>query len=419
MLTDDGQVRPEGFTTIDWLIDRCRVHELWVVLDLHGAPGGQTGTNIDDSPRGLPELFTERHYQELTVELWRALATRYRDEPMVAGYDLLNEPLPNEYQYRHADDLVALYGELTAAIRAVDPDHLIMYEGTHWASNWDIFTEVWDPQSVLQFHRYWSPPDRPGIQRYLDVRDRLGLPIYMGEGGENNLDWLQTAFQLYEDEEISWNFWPWKKIETLTSPYSVTAPTGWSEIVEYAAGKAGRPDPEDAWRTLDDLIDGLDIDRCVYRPEVVNALLRRPPLRLPATGFSFRGEGESYQTSEASPLAGFRPDDRVTIVRPSQSADAPIDFSHTAGAPRADDDRLLVQLEPGDWVSYDVHLVAATRLEILVRADAPVRLRLDDTDLPEGAVATTESAVGPGRHEIRLFATHRVLIDGLEITPVS
>ena len=135
----------------------------------------------------------------------------------------------------------------------------------------------WDPQSVLQFHRYWSPPDRPGIRPYLDVRDRLGLPIYMGEGGENNLDWLQTAFQLYEDEEISWNFWPWKKIETLTSPYSVIAPTGWSEIVQYAAGEATRPDPEDACRTLDDLIDGFDIDRCIYRPEVVNALLRRPP----------------------------------------------------------------------------------------------------------------------------------------------
>ena len=109
----------------------------------------------------------------------------------------------------------------------------------------------------------------------------------------------------------------------------------------------------------------------MYRSEVINAVLRRPPIRLPATGFSFRGEGRSYQTSAATPLDGFRPDDRVTIVRPSQPPDAPLDFSHTAGAPRADDDRLLVRLEPGDWVSYDVHVPAATRLEIAVRADAP------------------------------------------------
>src|SRR5215469_7332910 len=282
VLTDDGQLRPDGLATIDWLIDRCRMHRLWVVLDLHGAPGGQTGTNIDDSPHGLPELFTDRHCQELTIQLWRELAHRYCHEPTVAGYDLLNEPLPNEYQHRHADDLVALYGEITTAIRAVDPDHLIIYEGTHWATNWDIFTEVWDPKSVLQFHRYWSAPDRPGIQRYLDTRERLGLPIYMGEGGENNLDWLQTAFQLYEDEEISWNFWPWKKIDTLTSPCSVVPPHGWAQILDYAAGKADKPEPQDAWQVLTDLINGFDLNRCVYRPEVVNALMRRAPLCLPA-----------------------------------------------------------------------------------------------------------------------------------------
>jgi endoglucanase len=396
------------------------------VLDLHGAPGGQTGTNIDDSPRGRPELFLERRYQEQTIHLWQALASRYRDEPVVAGYDLLNEPLPNEYQYQYADDLVALYRELTAAIRAVDPDHLIIYEGTHWASNWDIFTEVWDPQAVLQFHRYWSPPDRPGIQRFLEVRERLGLPIYMGEGGENNLDWLQTAFQLYEDEEISWNFWPWKKMETLTSPCSMTAPTGWTEIVQYAAGQAHRPDPVDAWRALENLLAGIHSDHCVYRPEVVNALLRRAPLRLPATGFSFRGEGESYKTTGATPLPGFRPDDRVTIVRSPGSIDAPLDFSHNGGAPRAGDDRLFVQLEPGDWVSYDVHLVTTTRLEIIVRGETPhVQVRLDDTDVPPDTaatgvqVATTESVVMRGRHEVRITATHRALLDGLEITPIS
>ena len=320
---DDGALLPDGLAAIDWLIDRCRDHSLWVVLDLHGAPGGQTGTNIDDSPRGRPELFTDRRYQELTIELWRALADRYRDEPVVAGYDLLNEPLPNEYQYQYAGELVALYRELTAAIREVDPVHLIIYEGTHWASNWEIFTEVWDDKSMLQFHRYWSPPDRPGIQRHLDVRERLGLPIYMGEGGENSLDWLQTAFQLYEDEQISWNFWPWKKIETLTSPCSVIAPPGWAEIVAYGAGAAPRPEPDKAWRTLLDLLDGFDLTQCVYRSEVVNALLRRPPLRLPATGFSFRGQGDSYQTTGASPLPGFRPDDRVSIVRPDAARRRP------------------------------------------------------------------------------------------------
>ena len=102
----------------------------------------------------------------------------------VMGYDLLNEPLPNEWQHTYGDELALSY-DLTAAIRAIDPDHLIMYEGSHWATNWEIFTEVWDDNSLLQFHRYWLSPDRASIAPYLETRDRLGLPIYMGEGGEN------------------------------------------------------------------------------------------------------------------------------------------------------------------------------------------------------------------------------------------
>ena len=49
LIDADGRLLPEGFTPIDRCIDWCREAGLWVVLDLHGAPGGQTGTNIDDS----------------------------------------------------------------------------------------------------------------------------------------------------------------------------------------------------------------------------------------------------------------------------------------------------------------------------------------------------------------------------------
>ena len=222
----DGSMRPDGLGLIDRVVEWCADQGMWVLLDLHGAPGGQTGTNIDDS-NGRPELFMDGSNEELTITLWRELAIRYRDNTTVLGYDLLNEPLPNEWQHVYPEQLVDLYRRLTEAIREVDSNHIIMYEGTHWANNWDIFTEVWDANSVLQFHKYWSPPDLPSIQRFLDIGAELGLPVFMGEGGENNLDWLATAFQLFEDIGIGWNFWPWKKIDTITSPCSVVAPPGW------------------------------------------------------------------------------------------------------------------------------------------------------------------------------------------------
>ncbi|MGW2515242.1 cellulase family glycosylhydrolase [Streptomyces scopuliridis] len=396
VMDESGEPLSDGYELLDRLVGWCRAHGLWVLLDLHGAPGGQTGTNIDDSPRRRPELFEQPRYRELTLRVWTLLAQRYADEPTVCGYDLLNEPLPDAYQHRYADRLAELYRELTAAIRAVDPHHLIVYEGTHWATNWAIFTEVWDPNSMLQFHKYWSPPDLPSIRPYLDTGDRLGLPVYMGEGGENDLDWLQTAFQLYDDCGISWNFWPWKKLDTTTSPCSAELPPGWDDVTAWAAGRGPKPSADQAWDTLTGLLDRVSLDRCLYRTEVVNAVLRRAPLRLPATGFSFLGEGESYATAQGRPLPYFRSDDSVTVRRRDGSPKK-VDFSRGAQA------EFVVELDPGDWVTYEVNIDRPARLEISVRATGHVVARLDDMEI----LADGAGAGGPlpaGRHKLRVTA---------------
>ena len=388
-------VLAEGFELVDRLIDWCRRQGLWVVLDLHGAPGGQTGTNIDDSPHGAPELFMDERYWAATIELWIAIAKRYRDETAVAVYDLLNEPLPNEYQLSYSARLRDLYLELTRAIREIDPNHAITYEGSHWASNWSIFDRVWDGNSILQFHKYWSPPDRPSIQKYIDVGRDLGLPIYMGEGGENNLDWIHTAFQLYDDWGISWNFWTWKKVETRTSPYSVDAPAGWGDIIDYAARRGPKPSAEAAWQTLEGLIEGLPPARCTYRSEVISALLRRPPMNVPAWGFGFRGPGVSYQTSGATPLSSFRSDDQVTI-----QGSEPVNWHHSGGAPRTAAEELLVSLGPGDWVAYDFTPLANGNPSI-------------EVDVQSGAVKTSVE----GRTVRVTGLAPQTLVRRIEVTP--
>jgi endoglucanase len=91
---DNAAYVEEGFQLLDQLVDWCGKHNVYVILDMHGAPGGQTGANIDDSPNDQPELFTDRKNQDRLVDLWVRIATRYKDKATVAGYDLLNEPLP-------------------------------------------------------------------------------------------------------------------------------------------------------------------------------------------------------------------------------------------------------------------------------------------------------------------------------------
>ena len=372
MIQDEqGEPIETGYAMIDNLIGWCRAHHLWVLLDLHGAPGGQTGTNIDDSPQNLPELFMERRYRDLTLRLWRDVATRYASETVVLGYDLLNEPLPNEWQHTYADDLAELYRDLTREIRAIDPDHLIVYEGAHWATNWDIFTEVWDENSMLQFHKYWSSPDTQSIAKFLEARDRLGLPIYMGEGGENTLEWIYAAFRLYEAHDIGWNFWPWKKIGTRTSPTSIVPPTGWGLVVA-SIDDPGAITAVAASGIFDELLEAMKIENCTWQPQVVAALLAERPTVIPAWGLGYRGAGTSYSVVGARGIPGIRSDEAVglTWARPG---DHPLNpFEQSNGRDYTPGEELVATLAAGDWLEFEAARIGAVRVLDGAGADAPV-----------------------------------------------
>ena len=175
---------------MDSLVSWCKKYKLYVIIDMHAAPGGQTGANIDDSKNDIPELFIESKYQDQLVDLWVKLAQKYKDEPAVAAYDLLNEPLPigtgAADKYKHL--LEPLYQRITAAIRHVDQKHMITVEGFNWANDWSGFNKPFDNNMFYQFHYYcWSRPDNlNGIDQYLKKRDELNAPVWVGETGEKN-----------------------------------------------------------------------------------------------------------------------------------------------------------------------------------------------------------------------------------------
>ncbi len=357
---------------IDRVIEWCRAHRLYVILDLHGAPGGQTGANIDDSERDQPELFMSEENERLTVRLWRLLADRYKDEWIVAGYDLLNEPLP-EWFSAYYGKVMPLYRKIVEAIREVDAKHMIILEGVHWSTDWSIFDEKPDRNVMLQFHKYWNNPDTESIQAYLNKREEWDVPIFMGEGGENNIDWYAGAFRLFEDHDISWNFWTWKKMDTSNSPCSVRKPEGWPSLVAYLEGGA-RPEAALAKRVLWEYLDNLALARCDYHPEVVNALFRRPPVRIPAAFYGYRGEGVSFHAAgRAAPPRGLGDGDGADI-RLVESERTTANFQHGQGEAWRDDEWLCVRLTAEDWLAYEFALApgpVALPVTVELRLSAP------------------------------------------------
>jgi hypothetical protein len=273
----------EGFRLLDRLIGWCRAEGLYVVLDLHAAPGGQTGANIDDSG-GYPWLYQSPQAQDHLVAIWKRLATHYSDEPTVLGYDLLNEPLPPFPKLEPLNSsLEPLYRRLAGEIRKVDPHHILFLGGANWDGNFSVFGKPFDKNVAYTFHKYWSETDESVIRQYLDFRDRYDVPIWMGESGENMDEWIGRFVKMLEQNNIGWAFWPYKKMtEKASSVVSIVPPPDWGKIVDFAKLPRGtahvedrlkaRPEQETINRAFAELLENVRVQKCHVNAGYLNAL---------------------------------------------------------------------------------------------------------------------------------------------------
>ena len=210
---DDGSAdkfEGQGWTLLDRLVGWCRDAGLRVIVDLHAAPGGQTGVNHDDGS-GFPLTFYVPRYRALTVALWKAIAALYRDEPTVLGYDLLNEPIsPYSDEAYLNPRLEPLYREIVAAIRSVDAHHVVLLAGGQWSTSFAMFGRPFDANAVYTYHKFWAKPTRDALQSYLNFSKSWNVPILIGETGEMNNQWNARFRELHERFGIGWVFWPYK-----------------------------------------------------------------------------------------------------------------------------------------------------------------------------------------------------------------
>jgi endoglucanase len=223
-----------GYELLDRVIGMCRNEGLLVVLDMHVAPGGQTGDNIDDS-WGYPFLYDSTESQQLTIDLWKKIAERYRNEPTIAGYDLLNEPIPHFFDTSYFNPkLEPLYKRIVAGIREVDRNHVIFLGGAQWDSNFKVFGPPFDDKLAYTFHKYWTEVKPETVQEYVDFSNKYNVPIWLGESGENTDEWISSFRILLEQNGIGWCFWPYKKLDATSSPVSINMPAEWDAVTSFA-----------------------------------------------------------------------------------------------------------------------------------------------------------------------------------------
>lgn len=269
-----------GYELLDSVISWCKQENLYVILDMHCAPAGQTGDNIDDS-FGYPYLFDSPIAQDHTAKIWKRLAEIYKDEEIIIGYDLLNEPIAHYFDVERLKPLLEpLYKKITKEIREVDSNHLIFIGGAIWNSDFSVFEKPFDDKLVYTFHKYWTEPTQEVIQSYIDFRNKYNVPIWLGESGENTNEWIKEFRVVLEKNNIGWCFWPYKKLDSERSVVSIIQPDDYNIIKKYAESfelsynyiRENRPEINKAKEILRNFLENCKIHNCILNEDYIKAL---------------------------------------------------------------------------------------------------------------------------------------------------
>ncbi len=273
----------EGFAITDSLLSWCEANRIYLILDLHAAPGGQ-GNDVAISDASPVRMWQDERNVEKAIALWRRLAERYRDEEWIGGYDVVNEPNwgftdpegdRNGLGEQVNAPLKKYLVDVTKAIRQVDTNHMIIIEGNGWGNNYNgIFPLDWDDNTAISFHKYWNYNDEGSIAGFLKMREEQNAPLWMSESGENSNVWFTDAISLLESNGIGWCWWTYKRLG-LGTPMEVIPGEGYTRLLDYWAGRAPRPSADEAWEALEILAENYKQENTVFHRDYIDAMFRQ------------------------------------------------------------------------------------------------------------------------------------------------
>lgn len=273
----------KAFIHIDRLVDLCKKHGMYVILDMHAAPGYQNADWHSDNYTGEARLYREANYQQRTVELWKYIANRYKNEDTIAGYDLLNEPvaLTNE----DAMMLNKIYRDIAKAIREVDKKHIIFLKGNMWGQTFDTFEEPFEDKLAYSCHFYTEPGlmqieypnnslgkdscSKEMLEKAMDSRDSFmrknNVPCWVGEFGTIESDPCFTAskekiiidqLDIFNERGHSWTVWSYKDVGNMGTVH-LDPKSPWMQFIDYNRGLKSKYHSEfdpingDNWKLAD------------------------------------------------------------------------------------------------------------------------------------------------------------------------
>lgn len=241
LFENDGnpmKFKKEGFRHIDRLIALCRKYGLYVVLDLHAAQGYQNRDWHSDNDTGWTGLFDNEFHQKRLAALWEFIADHYKEEEVIAGYEIMNEPVcVNDMEVAQ---LNRIHKAACKAIRETGSRQLVFIEGNLWGRSFKDFEDPWDDNLVASIHYYsnlalfnhpypaWTAQevyyDKAFHRQQMDIRDeyarKFDLPVWVSEFGmiyntrynEDKKRLLADQLDIFRERGYGWAQWGYKDI---------------------------------------------------------------------------------------------------------------------------------------------------------------------------------------------------------------
>ena len=375
----------EGFVMTDNLLKWCEDNKIYLILDLHAAPGGQgNDANISDNDKSKPNLWNSEENQKKTIALWKKLAERYKDKEWIAGYDMINEP---NYGFTGKNEngtdemsnapLWKLQREISDAIREVDKNHIIILEGNGWGNNYNGLPKLWDDNIVLSFHKYWTTNAPESIQNIIELRNKLNVPAWLGETGENSNVWFTELNQLLLKNNIGYAYWPMKKIDNVAGVTNVKITSDYKKLLDYWKNGGTKPTKEFAKKTLMKIADNYKMENVEVKKDVIDALFRQVnydstkpfknhtiPGRVFATEYDLGRFGSAYSDNDFQNV-WVSSGNRTEWNSGNKMRNDGVDIY--AGKDKISNGYYVGKTEKGEWLQYTLNSNQAKKYKLSIR----------------------------------------------------
>ncbi len=227
ILNEDLTLKSEdtAFSYLDWFISQAAKNELYIILDLHGAPGSQNGYEHSGTAGYTAGLWESKENVDATVAIWDFVSNHYLNTrpdlgKWIATYDILNEPT---YTYKGSTNKKCwdVFDRIYDTIRENGDKHVITMSAC-----WE-FSNLPDPNDYgwenvqYQYHWYNWNPDQVPFSLYHILKDfhnigrNYDVPVLIGEFTvfEDKEGWAKEL-ELFDKRNYSWTVWNYKTCVT-------------------------------------------------------------------------------------------------------------------------------------------------------------------------------------------------------------